>query len=147
MLRAKLSYRIKLFFERLKAKKERFKRDAIYSTAGLIAREEKQTLKVRSGVSRPGSVPHAHTRAGLRVILFAVDRNRAIIGPVKFSTSNKFSEPVPSIHEFGKTVFQVRGIFRILHYPERPYAIVTLKRLQRRNKINKQFAAGIARIV
>ena len=146
MLATKWTARTILFFEKLKARKERAKRDAIYSVSGLIAREAKQTLKVRPGTSRPGGVPHAHTRAGLRVIRFAVDRNKSIIGPIRFP-GGKLNEPVPSVHEFGKTVFTIKGAFRLITYPSRPYMIVTLKRLDRQGKIPKQFAVSIARII
>lgn len=135
-----------LFFEKLKARKERAKREAIHAVAALIAREAKQTLKVRPGTSRPGAVPHAHTRAGLRVIRYAVDRNRAIIGPIRFP-GGKLSEPVPSVHEFGKTVFTLKGAYRLITFPARPYMIVTLKRLDRTGKIPRQFSTSIARII
>lgn len=146
MLAAKWRAHTILFFQKLKARKERGKRDALFAAAALIAREAKQTLKVRPGTARPGGVPHAHTRAGLRVIRFAVDRNKAIIGPIRFP-GGKFNEPVPSIHEFGKTVFALKGAFRLVTYPSRPYMIVTVRRIERTGKLPRQFALSIARII
>lgn len=146
MLRVKYTSRTTLFFERLRVKKNRGKREAIYSLSGLIARSAKQSLRVRPGPARPGAIPHAHTRGGLRVIQFAVDRNRSIIGPIKFARSSRFNEPAPAIHEFGKVVVDLRR-GRVMKYAKRPFMSTTLKRLNRRGLIPKTFSASIARII
>jgi hypothetical protein len=57
MIRVRYTSRTTLFFERLKVRKERGKRDAIYSVSGLIARSAKQSLRIRPGSSRPGAIP------------------------------------------------------------------------------------------
>lgn len=143
---AKLRARTTFFLSRLRARKERAKRGAIYSTAGYIATSAKRRLRIRSGRSRRGAAPHAHTRGGLRMIQFAVDGNSAIIGPVKFPRSNKFNEPVPSVHEFAKTVISLRTL-RVYKFPERPYMGPTVKSLARRGFLNRRFSAKVARII
>lgn len=147
MLRAKYSSRTTLFFERFRVRKNRAKREGIYSVAGLIASSAKQSLRIRRGPSRPGAIPHAHTRGGLRMIQFAVDGNRAIIGPVRFPRSRQYNEPVPSIHEFGKLVYTLSGIMRLKKYPERPYMYPTIKRLARRGKLPRNFSAQVAKVL
>ena len=72
----------------------------------------------------------------------AVYRNGALIGPVKFPTSNFFNEPVTHIHEFGGVFFSRFGMWS---YPERSYMYYTLKQLHASNKINKRFSATMAR--
>lgn len=146
MIRVRYTSRTTLFLERLKVRKERGKRDAIYSVSGLIARSAKQSLRIRPGSSRPGAIPHAHTRGGLRVILFAVDRDRSIIGPVRFPRSQRYNEPAPHIQEFGKTVLDLRK-GKVINFPKRPFMSRTLERLGRKGLIPKQFSASIARII
>lgn len=146
MLRVKYTSRTTLFFERLRVRKNRGKRDAIYSLSGLIVRSAKQSLRVRPGPSRPGAIPHAHTRGGLRVIQFAVDRDKSIIGPIKFARSTRYNEPAPAIHEFGKVVVELRR-GRVLKYAKRPFMSKTLERLDRKGLIPKTFSAKIARIL
>lgn len=138
--------RTTLYLSRLRVRKERAKRGAIYSTAGYIATSAKRRLRIRSGASRRGSAPHAHTRGGLRLIQFAVDGNTAIIGPVKFPRSNQFNEPIPSIHEFGKTVVSLRK-FKVYQFSERPYMGPTLQSLAKRGILNRRFSARLARII
>lgn len=147
MLTAKYRSRVTLFFEKLRARKGRAKREAIVATSSLIVRETKQTLRIRPGRSAIGAVPHAHTTLGLRVIKFAVDGDSSIIGPVKFSDSNRLSEPVPSIHEFGKAVYTI-GLKTVYYkYPQRPYMYPTLKRMHRKVQIPRQFSATMARVL
>jgi len=146
MIRVRYTSRTTLFFEKLRVRKERGKKDAIYSVSGLIARSAKQSLRIRPGPSRPGGIPHAHTRGGLRVIRFAVDRNKSIIGPIKFARSRKFNEPAPAIHEFGKVVIDLRR-GKVFKYAKRPFMSKTLERLDRTGAIPKQFSASIARIL
>lgn len=143
MLRVSTKSRTVLFLERLKVRKNRAKKGAIYRVSGLIARTTKSSLRVRPGSARPGAIPHAHTRGGLRVIQFAVDRNSSIIGPVRFPRSRQYNEPIPAIHEFGKLVIDQKG--RIRKYPARPYMSKALKRL--RGKIPREFSASVARII
>lgn len=144
MIRVRYQSRTTLFFEKLKVRVNRSKREAIYSTSGLIARSAKQSLRIRPGASRPGAIPHAHTRGGLRVIQFAVDRNQSIIGPVKFPRSQRFNEPAPHIQEFGATVIDLRR-GKVVTYVKRPYMSRTLERLK--NKIPRNFTASVARII
>ena len=146
MIRARYTSRTTLFIERLKARKNRAKRDAIYSVSGLIARSAKQSLRIRRGASRPGAIPHAHTKGGLRVIMFAVDTNKSIIGPIRFPRSRRYNEPAPHIQEFGSSVIDYRA-GKIITFPARPFMSVTLSRLRRKGLIPKQFSASIARII
>lgn len=146
MIRVRYSSRTTLFFEKLKVKKNRAKREAIYSVSGLIARSAKQSLRIRPGPSRPGAVPHAHTRGGLRVIRFAVDRNKSIIGPIRFARSRRYNEPAPHIHEFGKVVVDLRR-GKVLKFAKRPFMSKTIERLGNKGLIPKTFSAKIARIV
>ena len=146
MMRVRYTSRTTLFIERLKARKNRAKRDAIYTVSGLIARSAKQSLRVRSGTSRPGAIPHAHTRGGLRVIMFAVDGDRSIIGPIRFPRSKRYNEPAPYIHESGATVIDYRRGM-IITFPKRPFMSRTLERLRRKGLIPKQFSASVARII
>lgn len=146
MSRAKFISRSKWFFQRLKARKERGKRDAIYSVSGLIATTAKNMLRLRPGPSRPPAAPHAHTRGGLRLIRFAVDRNTSIIGPIRFPRSNQYNEPIPHVHEFGKTVFSIRrSIF--YRFQRRPYMSKALESLKRRGKIPKHFSVRMGKVL
>lgn len=113
--------------------------DALAKTAAMIRREARRTLKIRSGTSRPGSVPHSHTAGGLRVIMYNVYSNGAIIGPVKFVSSN-FLTTVPGLHEHGGVGRTQRGWTR---YPKRPFMSTTLKRV--RSRIPREFSTSLAR--
>lgn len=128
------------YARKLIARVDKASRPALFRTAAMIRTEGKRTLKIRRGVSRPGSVPHSHTRGGLRVIQFNVYSNGAVIGPVKFIGSRFFTTPVPGLHEFGGAARTNRGWCR---FPARPYQSVTLNRVRKR--IPKEFAATIAR--
>lgn len=123
--------------------KDKAKKSGLQSTALFIAGACKRTLRVSQRTSSPGNPPFAKTRGGLRVIEAAIYRNGAIIGPVKFPTSNFFDKPVPHIHEFGGTFY---GRFGIWTYPERSYMHRTLKQLHAGNRINKRFSATMARM-
>ena len=141
----KLSARTVTFFKQLSAKLKRSKREAIYRVCGLIRRDAINKLKVRPGSSTPPAAPHAHTKAGLRVIDFHVDGNTGLVGPRKFPTSNKESQPVPSIHEFGLQVFTVRGPFKLIAYPKRPYMSKTVERLK--GKIPREFSIQLGKVL
>jgi hypothetical protein len=67
-------------------------------------------------------------------------KTMAMIGPVKFSGSNFFNQPVTYIHEFGGAFFSRKGFFR---YPERSYMYSTLKKLQAQKKILPGFTIHI----
>jgi len=123
--------------------KDKAKKAGLQSTALFIAGACKRTLRVSQRTSSPGNPPFAKTRGGLRIIEAAIYRNGAIIGPVKFPTSNFFDKPVPHIHEFGGTFYGLTGIWR---YPERSYMHRTLKQLQAGNRINRRFSATMARL-
>lgn len=140
-----LSARTVTFFKQLKASLKRSKRDAIYRVCGLIRRDAINRLKVRPGASIPPAAPHAHTKAGLRVIDFHVDGNTGLVGPRKFPTSNKESEPVPSTHEFGKQVFTTKGKFKLIKYPKRPFMGATVDHLK--NKIPREFSIQLGKVL
>lgn len=150
MFRVKYSTQLKLYFNQLRVKKERGKRNAIYSVSGLIRTDAKRSLKISSGKSKPGGIPKAHKGkdGGLRAIAFAVrpDNKESMIGPIKFPRSNRFNAPVPHIHEFGKTVMDLYR-FKIRRYPKRPYMSRTILRLQKRNAIPKEFAVSLAKVL
>ena len=141
----KLSARTVSFFKQLKARLKRSKRDAIYRVCGLIRRDAINKLKVRPGASTPPAAPHAHTKAGLRVIDFHVDGNTGLVGPRKFPYSNRQSEPVPSVHEFGKQVFTTKGPFMLIKYPERPFMGKTVERLK--DKIPREFSIQLGKVL
>lgn len=131
--------RVTFYASKLIAPVRRGTPDALAKTAAMIRREGRRTLKVRSGTSRPGSVPHSHTLGGLRVIAYNVYTNGAIIGPVKFRSSN-FLTAVPGIHEHGGISRTPKGWAR---YPRRPFMSVTLKRV--RSRIPREFSTTLAR--
>lgn len=133
------------FFKQLKARVKRGKRAAIYSVCGLIRRDAINRLRVRPGPSRPPASPHAHTRAGLRVIDFHVSGNTGIVGPRKFPSSNQFNEPVPAVHEFGKQVVTLGRAFRMVSYPKRPYMSKTVQNL--RGKIPREFSIQMGKVL
>ena len=139
------SARTVTFFKQLRVRKDRGKRDAIYGVAALIRRSAINRLKVRPGASTPGAAPHAHPLAGLRVIQFNVSGNTAIIGPIKFSSSRQYNEPLPSIHEFGKTVFTLGRIFKIVNFKARPYMSTTIKSLE--GRIPKEFSLQLGKVL
>ncbi len=141
----KLSARTVSFFKQLSASLKRSKRDAIYRICGLIRRDAINKLKVRPGSSTPPAAPHAHTKAGLRVIDFHVDGNTGLVGPRKFPNSNKQSEPVPSIHEFGKQVFSTQGPFKLIAYPKRPFMSKTVDRLK--TKLPREFSIQLGKVL
>jgi hypothetical protein len=130
----KLSKRIKIGTNR-----------ALYRAAGLIRTAERRTIRVRPGASRPDHPPHAHTSGGIRAIEFHVFGNSAIIGPKKFPGSKWWNEPVPHMHEFGGVFINRKG--KTARYPERSFAATTLKRLQSKNVIPRQFAVSIAEML
>ena len=101
-----------------------------------------RTLRVNRRTSPANHPPYSKTNGGLRVIQGVVYSNGAIIGPVKFPGSNFFDSPVPYIHEYGGTFISRVGYSK---YPERSYMNHTLKQLQGRGAIPKQFAVGMAR--
>lgn len=131
--------RVTFYASKLIAPVRRGTPDALAKTAAMIRREARRTLKVRSGTSRPGSVPHSHTNGGLRVIAYNVYTNGAIIGPVKFLSSS-FLTAVPGLHEHGGVGRTKRGWAR---YPKRPFMSVTLNRV--RSRIPREFSTTIAR--
>ena len=119
---------------------------ALYRAAGFIRTAAKRSMRVRRGASRPGTPPHAHTRTGLRQIQFIVDQQAgaALIGPIKFSGSNFFDQPVPYIQEFGG-IFRSRK--RSVTYPERSYMKYTLNRLVASGQLSRDFNYSMARIL
>lgn len=132
--------RVTFYASKLIARTKRATPDALAKTAAMIRREARRTLKVRSGTSRAGSVPHSHTQGGLRVIAYNVYSNGAIIGPVKFIGSNFLATPVPGLHEHGGLTRGARGWVR---YPKRPFMSTTLKRI--RGRIPREFSITMAR--
>lgn len=135
---------LRLRFKTVQKKIKEGKNKALYRVAGLIRTTAKHSMRKRPGPSQAGSPPHAHTRTGLRVINFVVDqaRSSAIVGPMKFPSSNFFNEPVPHIQEFGATVAHRRKYYT---YPERSFMGWTLKKLTAEGKIPRQFSVYIGR--
>jgi hypothetical protein len=118
----------------------------LHRISGLIASACKRNLRVRKGPSRPGSPPHAHTRGGLRVIMFHVQKFTSWIGPVKFPRRGTLSAPIPHVHEFGGNFFRFR-INAWVRYPKRSYMEYTLDRLRRSNKIPLEFSVETRRLL
>jgi hypothetical protein len=118
----------------------------LHRISGLIATACKRNLRVRRGSSRPGSPPHAHTRGGLRVIMFFVRKLTSWIGPVKFPRAGTLSAPVPHVHEFGGNFFRFR-INAWVRYPKRSYMEYTLERLNRSGAIPKTFVATTRKLL
>lgn len=144
MIRAKYSARVNVFFQRLKARKERGKQSALFRVSGLVRSSVIQSLKIRPGSSSAGAIPHAHTKAGLRVVRFAVDRNVSIIGPIKFPRSRRTNQPLPGLMERGGFVLNLFS-GRFATYPARPYMSRTIERLK--DKIPREFSIQMGRIV
>jgi hypothetical protein len=142
----KYSGRVLFYVQKLTQRVRVAKNRALYRTAGLIRTATKRSLRIRRGASRPPAPPHAHTRGGLREIRFIVDeaQGAALIGPLKFGTSNFFNEPVPHMHEFGGMFIARRGYWR---YPKRSYMKYTLDKLVASGKIPREFSASIAEIL
>jgi hypothetical protein len=142
----KYSAKTIFYVQRLNKRVREGRNVALYRTAGLIRTSSKRSMRLRVGASRPMTPPHAHTRGGLRQIEFVVDQaaGAAIVGPIKFSGSRFFDQPVPHIQEFGGVFINRRGYWK---YPERSYMYYTLKRLQTAGKINRQFSVSMATIV
>lgn len=133
------------FMNKLRVRKNRAKKDALYSVCSLLRRDAINRLKLRPGPSRPGSSPHAHRRNGLRLIRFAVSGDTGIIGPIKFPNSNKYNKPVPAIHESGGTVFTIGSVFKQLTFPKRPYMSKTVE--SRGPRLSKDFAIQLGRVL
>lgn len=110
----------------------------LHRVSGLIATACKRNLRVRNGPSAPGKPPHAHTRGGLRVIMFYVSKFTSWIGPVKFPRKQSLSEPVSHVHEFGGNFFRYRWNSWV-RFPKRSYMDYTLQRLNQQGKIPRTF--------
>lgn len=119
------------------------KQKGLRDVAALIRGACIRSLRISQRTSPPGNPPYAKSRGGLRVIEFSVYTNGAIIGPVKFSGSNFFDQPVPHIHEFGGTYM---GRTTYYNYPERSYMNHTLKQLVAQGKIPKQFSVSMGKL-
>lgn len=146
MFGIKYSTKPLLYVQRLATRVKVGKRTALYRVAGLVRTSVRRNLRVRPGASTPRHPPHAHTRAGLRVIEFVVDESAeaAIIGPIKFPGSNYFNEPVTYVHEFGGTFLSFRGAS---NYPERSYMNHTLKQLVASGRIPSEFSIAMGRVI
>lgn len=121
---------------------EKGSKAGLLRTARLIRGASIRTLRISSRTSLPGNPPFAKTRGGLRLIEYVVYNNGAIIGPIKFNSSNTHNKPVPHIHEFGGTFFTRT---RQVYYPQRSFMYHTLKQLIARGMIAKEFRVGLAR--
>lgn len=133
------------FFKQLRVRKDRAKKQALYSICALVRRNAINRLKLRPGPSRPGASPHAHTRAGLRVIAFHVSGNTGIIGPVKFPRSKLYNKTVPELHEFGGQVVTLGRVYRVLYFKRRPYMSKTIKALE--DKLPREFSIKLGRVL
>lgn len=136
----------RFYIARFLTKYRRANDRGLHRVSALIANACKRNLRVRRGPSRPGSPPHAHTRGGLRVIMFVVRKFTSWIGPVKFPRTGALSAPIPHVHEFGGTFFRFR-INSWVRYPRRSYMEYTLDRLQRSNKIPMTFVAQTRKLL
>ena len=139
-----LTYSIKdLFFDRIRVQAAIGKAEAKeLSHIGAFIRNtaRRKVLRSRKRVSMPGEAPSIHSTdrvATLRNILFAYlpTEHAVIVGPVKLNQQNLmaegFTEPVPSILQFGGTVViqeqqfkkdkQQRWFRRDLRYSPRPW--------------------------
>lgn len=143
-MRLKFQSKTTLFFERLRVRINRGKREMIYSLSGYIATSIKRSIRARPGSARAGAAPHAHTTRGLRVVQFNVQGNSSIIGPIKFPSSNRFNEPVTFIHETGAQVIEWSSL-RIFNYPKRPYVSTTLARI--RKKLPRRATVSLAKVL
>lgn len=78
----------------------------------------RRSLRVRRGVSAPGSPPSVHGSIYRKSVLFYYDRARksVVIGPYQFNATR--NPPVPELLEQGGTV---RRGDRILVYQPRPH--------------------------
>ena len=123
----RLNAKFKSFGPRFIARKNRGKHDALTSEAARYRRAERNLLRIVRGPARAGAAPHAHTRSGLRFILFHVSGNTALIGPVRFPA--RMSRPAPNVHEKGGLVTFFRPFPEVAFYPRRPFAEKVVKRL------------------
>lgn len=140
MLKTRVLLKLRFKAANKRISKARYK--ALYRLLGLIRVTASRSMRSRPGPSRPGAPPHSHKRPGLKLINFTVDRAQeaGLVGPMKFSASNFFNEPVPHIQEFGGTFFHLRKLY---NYPERSYMGWTIKKLQREGKILRTFSVSL----
>ena len=137
------TFRAVFYLQKFQYTVDKGKQRGLRNVAALIRGACIRTLRVSRKTAPAGHPPYAKTRGGLRVIEFSVYRNGAIIGPVKFPSSDFFNQPVPHIHEFGGLFFSRSKYF---NYPQRSYMNHTLKQLIARGKIPKEFSVGMARL-
>lgn len=137
--------RVRVFTNVFKRKYNIARDASLTQTCSFIRKATRSSLRVRKGASRPGSPPHAHTRAGLREINYDVKGNEGIIGPRRFSGSNFFNRPVPNIHEIGGVAIRRRA-FAMHRYPERSFMYSTTKRLAKTGRISSRFRVSFQRV-
>lgn len=144
MLAAKISAHTRMKTSRVKKAVNDGTTRGLYRTAGLVRTASKRSMRLRAGASQAGSPPHAHTRLGLRIINFVVDKQAksALVGPIKFSGSNFLNEPVPHALEFGGSYLTPYGVSL---YPQRSFMGHTLKKLHRAGLIHRNFSVSLAR--
>lgn len=150
MFRVRYSGRAIFLFQKMAQRKRIAKHRGIYRVAGLIRTASKRSMRTRPGASQHGRPPHAHTspRTGLRAIEFVVDPSgdSALVGPVKFPGSDMYNSPQPHIHEFGGVFFRGRSKKKA-QYPQRSFMLYTLKRLQKKGRLPKEFAYGMGELL
>lgn len=99
-------FHAKLDFKPLDRAKQRAERRYLYRAAGYTRTTMRRSMPKRKGKSPPGRPPHTHKgrlRAGIR---FAVESDRAVIGPIReWSTGGT---AVPGLLERGGTVARKR---------------------------------------
>lgn len=138
--------RIVTFFDKLKKRVKVAGHDGLNRTCALIRRESIEKMRHRPGASRVGSPPHNHIRPGLKAIVYHVDGNEGLVGPLKFRGSKFFNRPVPNIHEFGGVAVGISfGRNTLARYPERSFMYSAVKNLQRKKKIGNEFKIGFRR--
>lgn len=99
-------FHTKLDFKPLQRAKARAERRYLYKAAGYTRTTMKRSMPKRKGKSLPGRPPHSH-QGGLRKgIRFAVEPDKALVGPIREWSSGV--AVVPKLLEEGGTVTRKR---------------------------------------
>jgi hypothetical protein len=114
----------------------------MFRVAGLIRSSARQNIKIRKKKSLPGTPVHSRTSGGFRVIRFAVQNEKAYIGPIKFKKNSLFRRTPMNVNEFGGSIRQRLGM---AYYPQRSFMGFTLKKLAAQRELPRQFSYEIRR--
>lgn len=103
----------------------------LYRAAGRVRLTARRMIRVvaHDRPSKAPAPPHAHKPEGIRTIVYSVQEalGYAVVGPLKFSNSRYWDEPVPHMHEFGG---QFKSRKTTAKYPKRPYMSRAVKKLE-----------------